>query len=71
MSVNPARLYGLQAGELGVGRPADIVLFDPGEEWTVSEADIHSKSKNSPFIGMTLRGRVIYTISGGKVIYRK
>ena len=66
MSTNPAGLYGLKAGKLSVGSPADIVIFDPYEEWTVSEQDIHSLSKNSPFIGKTLHGRVKYTICESK-----
>lgn len=69
MSSNPARLYGLKAGSLGAGCPADIVLFDPKEAWNIKETDIHSRSKNSPFIGMTLLGRVKYTIANGNIIY--
>ena len=69
MSVNPARLYGIPAGDLSIGKPADLVIFDPKAVWTVSEEDLHSKSKNTPFTGMTLHGRVRYTISNGRVIY--
>ncbi len=68
MSVNPARLYGLNAGSLSVGARADIVLFDPDISWTVTEEAIHSKSKNTPFIGMTLQGKVRYTISAGHIL---
>ncbi len=71
MSVNPARLYGFKAGSMTIGYPADIVIFDPEEEWSVSEKDLSSKSKNTPFIGMTLKGRVRYTISNGNIVYRK
>lgn len=70
MSVNPARLYGLDAGSLSVGTPADIVIFDPDMSWTVTEQDIRSKSKNTPFIGMTLRGKVRYTVSAGHIVER-
>ena len=70
MSVNPARLYGLKAGSLKKGSPADIVIFDPEMSWTVDEANMFSKSLNSPFIGMSLKGRTIYTISDGKVVYK-
>ena len=69
MSVNPARLYGIPAGDLSIGKPADLVIFDPEAVWTVSEEDLHSKSKNTPFTGMTLHGRVRYTISNGRIIY--
>ncbi len=69
MSVNPARLYGLNAGSLSVGAPADIVIFDPDTSWKFTEEDIHSRSKNSPFIGMTLQGKVRYTISAGRFAF--
>ena len=67
MSLNPAKLYRLPAGKLEVGAPADLVLFDPDEEWVVK--DFASKSTNSPFVGETLTGKVKYTICGGKVVY--
>ena len=67
MSLNPAKLYRLPAGRLEVGAPADLVLFDPDEEWVVK--DFASKSTNSPFVGETLTGKVKYTICGGKVVY--
>jgi len=68
MTVNPARLYGLPAGILAEGAPADIVLFDENEKWTV-EDNFLSKSNNSPFIGMELTGKVKYTICGGRIVY--
>ena len=71
MSYNPAKLYGLKAGRIEAGAPADIVIFDPENIWTVSEEMLHSRSKNSPFIGTTLKGRVIYTVSNGIIVYSK
>ena len=68
MSLNPARLYGLNAGTLGAGSKADIVIFAPEEE-TVFDS-FRSKSRNSPFLGRTLMGRIKYTICGGNVVYR-
>ena len=67
MSRNPARLYGLPYAGIAVGAPADLVLFDENEEWTVQR--FHSKASNSPFLGKKLTGRVRYTVCGGKIVY--
>lgn len=69
MSVNPARILGINAGTLAVGAPADIALVDVNEEWTVDPEQLHGKSKNTPFKGMKLTGRVRMTVLGGKVVY--
>lgn len=69
MSSEPAKLLGLPAGTLAAGAPADLVLFDPDECWTVSPDALHGKSRNTPFKGMTLRGKVKTTILGGKIVY--
>lgn len=58
MSVKPAEILGISGGRLKTGDPADVVIFDPNREWTVAEEDLVSKSKNSPFIGMKLIGKV-------------
>lgn len=71
MSLNPSRFYGFEHGRIEEGGLADLVIFDENEEWVVTENDFHGKSKNSPFIGDTLTGRVLYTIVGGKIVYRK
>ena len=68
MTVNPARLYHLNAGEIREGAPADLVLFDPEEEWTPTE--YVSKSSNSPFTGWKLYGKVKMTVCGGETVYR-
>ena len=68
MSLNPARLYRLDCGRMETGAPADIVVFSPDEPWTVGE--FLSKSANSPFIGRKLRGKVKYTICGGRLVYQ-
>ena len=69
MSCNPARILGIEAGTLAVGAPADIALVDPDEEWTVDVDALHGKSRNTPFKGMTLTGRVRMTLLDGKVVY--
>ena len=69
LTVNPAGLYKLDAGTLSEGSPADLVIFDPEERWTVPDS-FFSKAANSPFIGMELYGRVKTTICGGNVVYR-
>ncbi|MCI9656531.1 MAG: dihydroorotase [Lawsonibacter sp.] len=71
MTVNPARFYKLGCGTLKVGGPADLVIFDERERWTVEAEDFRSKSRNSPFLGMELYGRVHYTICGGRVVFRR
>lgn len=67
MSYNPAKMYGLNAGYLEEGGPADLILFDEKEKWTVK--GFESKSWNSPFLGQTLQGKIKYTICSGRVIY--
>ena len=69
MSVNPARILGIDAGTLRVGANADIALVDLNEEWTVDPDKLHGKSKNTPFKGMTLTGKVKKTILGGKIVF--
>jgi len=69
MSTKPASIMGLDAGTLNVGAPADIVMFDPDEKWVVDPEKFKSKARNSPFSGMTLKGKVKYTICQGEVIY--
>ena len=66
MTVNPARLYHLPAGQITEGAPADLTLFDPEEKWTPEE--FVSLSSNSPFTGWELYGKVKMTICGGRLI---
>lgn len=69
MSWNPAKLLGIPAGTLQVGAPADVVLFDPEKRWTVDANALHGKSKNTPFKGKTLKGKVAVTIFHGRIVY--
>ena len=68
MAAAPAALYRFDAGYIAEGGPADLVVFDEKEAWTVT--DFASKSANSPFIGDRLYGKVKYTLVGGIVVYR-
>lgn len=70
MSCNPARILGIDRGALAQGAVADITLIDPEAEWVVEADKLESKSKNSPFLGMKMKGRAAYTIVGGKVVYK-
>ena len=69
MTINPAKLYGLDAGYLVENGPADLVIFDPKADREVS-ANFASKASNSPFIGDLLKGQVLYTICQGKLVYQ-
>ncbi len=68
MTINPAKLYGFDAGYLVENGPADLVIFSQ-EGRTITE-DFKSKASNSPFIGETLKGKIIYTICNGQIVYQ-
>ncbi|MBR5047026.1 MAG: dihydroorotase [Eubacterium sp.] len=67
MTVNPARLYGFDCGDISPRKAADLVIFDPEESYVVES--FASRSSNSPFLGMELFGKIHYTICDGKVVY--
>ena len=70
MSTNPADLLRLPRGHMSLGATADLIVFDPDEEWTVDPHRFASKARNTPFAGWTVKGRVKYTIVKGQVIYQ-
>lgn len=70
MTVQPARILGLDKGALKPGCDADVLIFDPDEEWIVDPEQFASKGRNTPFGGHKLKGKVKYTIAGGRVIYQ-
>ena len=71
MSCTPAKILHINAGTLAVGKPADVMLFNPDEEWTVNPDKLHGKSKNTPFKNMTLTSKVKLTICGGKIVFNE
>ena len=70
MSVNPARILGINKGSIAIGEAADITMIKPGAAWVVDAGNLKSKSRNTPFDGWKMRGMVSYTIVGGRVVYR-
>jgi dihydroorotase len=69
VTLAPADLLGLPQGRLAAGAPADLLLFDPGREWTVETAKFRSKSKNSPFDGRQVKGRALRTVVDGRTVF--
>ena len=69
-SYTPAKLINIDRGSLEAGKVADITIFDPNEEYIYSKDKIVSKAKNSPFIDKKLKGKVKYTIVGGRIVYQ-
>jgi dihydroorotase len=68
MSLDPARIIGVDRGTLKEGKAADITIIDPDKKWTYLEKEIVSKSKNSPFINWQLKGRATHVIVGGHIL---
>ena len=69
MTAGPARVLGLDKGTLQVGADADITIIDTAREWVVEADRFHSKGRNTPFEGWKMKGRVMKTIVGGRVVY--
>lgn len=69
LSLNPARRFGLDGGRLAPGAPADLVLFDPDVPYILDRYALHSKSRNTPFDGQRMQGRVLRTWVDGAVVY--
>jgi len=68
LAINPRKIFGLPAATIAEGSTASITLFDPGKKWTVRQADILSRSKNSPFINKELTGKPLGIIHKGNLI---
>ncbi len=69
VTLQPARILGLDAGHLSPGSAADVCIFDPERYWKVEPAALKSQGKNTPFIGMEMKGKVRYTIIGGQTVF--
>ena len=70
MTINPARLLGLEAGRLAEGAPADLIVLDLDAPWVVDPALLKSRSKNTPFDEARMQGRVLRTFVSGREVYR-
>ncbi|MBV1904277.1 MAG: amidohydrolase family protein, partial [Marinosulfonomonas sp.] len=69
MSLNPSQRLGLNTGRLAKGAPADLVLFDPDAPFVLDRFKLHSKSKNTPFDGARMQGKVLGTWVAGKSVF--
>jgi len=69
MSMNPAKRLGLPQGRMAVGAPADLVLFDPDAPFLLDRFTLHSKSRNTPFDGQRMEGKVLATWVAGVQVY--
>jgi dihydroorotase len=71
ITCDPARILGLDVGVLAQDRPADLCIFDPDAVWRLQPETMHSRGKNSPFIGWEFTGRVAYSLVNGALVYRR
>jgi len=71
LTAGPARCFGLPYGTLGAGAPADVIVLDAEREWKVDPQRFYSRSRNSPFAGWTLKGRVVKTFVAGRLVHEE
>ena len=71
LSLNPANRLGLPCGRLSEGAPADLILFDPNSPFLLDRFQLNSKSKNTPFDGQRMQGRVLATFVDGQKVYQR
>jgi len=69
LSLNPSKRLGLETGRLAVGAPADLVLFDPNAPFVMDRETLRSKSKNTPYDGQRMQGKVIATFVAGAIVF--
>ena len=71
VTANPAAIAGIAGGRIAAGEPADLCLFDPEAEWTPTPETLKSRGKNTPALGRPLRGQVVHTLVGGRIVYSR
>ena len=71
LSLNPAKRLGLPSGSLADGTPADLIIFDPNAPFVLDRFKLQSKSKNTPFDGQRMQGRVLATFVEGEKVYQR
>lgn len=74
LTLGPARILGLEAqgtGTLGIGKPADLIVFDAERPWQVTAETLQSAGRNTPFLGWELKGRVTHTFVAGKLVFQR
>jgi dihydroorotase len=69
LTATPAQIFNLDAGNLSIGKEADVLIFNPDIKYSIDVSKFHSKSKNSPFDGWKVKGKVLHTLARGKVVY--
>ena len=69
LTCSPANIIGSQVGHLGIDAIADICIYDPALEWNLADKNMKSRGRNSPFLDTTMKGKVIYTILDGEIVY--
>jgi dihydroorotase len=69
LTTGPAKLLGIPAGTLTPGAAADVAVIDPERRWKVAARAFRSKSRNTPFDGWELTGKVVATFVGGALVY--
>ena len=69
LSTAPAAIAGIPGGSLAIGAPADLVVIDPAESWTVNAAGFLSRCRSSPFDALEVTARVTHTFVGGRLVH--
>jgi dihydroorotase len=71
LTINPARILGVDGGLLNKGASADLTIVDPDVEFVLKAGELQSRSSNSPFLGIPLRGRAELTMVGGRIVWKR